>query len=837
MSKLGDFIDYELYPRMFEQLPYIFPELDFRRVKGDWHSHYKLDRSKDERTDKTVCTQKVPRRLLEQGGESVDIIDYYANGRGIRDRIEAVKQLASTLGLQLPTFEDREEYLRYREQQERRQTLTEKMSNELLLSPEAAPVRDYLKSRGYSLDIITALARLGVGYCSPISANLMEGAPAGAGTDYTLAIPYRSGGNILGYKLRAISTSTTPKYKNTAGLPKGTSFFGLTGLRFSGNGAKDKDLVLVEGELDALRAQIEGVQNIAAAAGGTLTVEALEEAKKRGVESITLLFDAEGVEAGKTDNSPERIAKSKADTEAKTLKAVRMIADAGLKPYVAFYPDSPDGSKVDADSFITSNGVAAFNEVTATATNGAYYAFLLVQTKYLSTGNLTDKELAGYERETVEILNSNLVTVTERDLIAAHYSESLSGSVTPQALLDRADAAKIEEAKRKQTLEVYRLAKEASALAENGKTEESIELMQRASKMSSITREATFRKLLEVPTEEQYNLEQAEVEAGIETDYYFRKGDRVEQLTLKAGALTFVCGLPSHGKSTVLRTFALQTVQKLIREEKEGVILYLTFEEDKRAIRNELLNTYVGRELTRQTPRSNNLKSIADYYATGSTEYMKREVVQYFQQREADFKKEIITSGRLRIIDVPSFTAEEVVAFIEDAAKQLTVKAVFIDYVQLLHLQSTKLGRPEELLQICSSLRTCAIATRLPLILGAQLNREVKSPTEMYIQNTSESSGIEKEANTVLLIWSSKFEEQKGGTFNASKLDESCSSLSLGYAGQLYVKVGKNRGGMLGEMLLDYEENTGTVRPNKDRVDWEPRGNQSPEETAPKLPF
>jgi hypothetical protein len=43
MSELTDWINYELYPSLFEAIPKALPEHNFRKVSGDWRSKTYLD--------------------------------------------------------------------------------------------------------------------------------------------------------------------------------------------------------------------------------------------------------------------------------------------------------------------------------------------------------------------------------------------------------------------------------------------------------------------------------------------------------------------------------------------------------------------------------------------------------------------------------------------------------------------------------------------------------------------------------------------------------------------------------------------------------------------------
>ena len=216
MNALTDFILDELYPALYERMDSAFPLMDFQRQKsGDWHSSHYIngEPTRPYRGDKTVVTKKLPTRAKEQGGESLSLVDLYLKLAGLptnlkgAELVEAIRPLAATCGLTIPEV-DTEKYVAYKERQDKLEKAASAMSL-ALFSPEGASTLRYLTNeRGYSSEEILAM---GLGYCSEAIAEELEGAPLGAGTTYTLAIPYRSGGRIHGFKLRAIERGVKPK--------------------------------------------------------------------------------------------------------------------------------------------------------------------------------------------------------------------------------------------------------------------------------------------------------------------------------------------------------------------------------------------------------------------------------------------------------------------------------------------------------------------------------------------------------------------------------------------------------------------------------------------------
>ncbi len=74
--------------------------------------------------------------------------------------------------------------------------------------------------------------------------------------------------------------------------------------------------------------------------------------------------------------------------------------------------------------------------------------------------------------------------------------------------------------------------------------------------------------------------------------------------------------------------------------------------------------------------------------------------------------------------------------------------------MQLLHkgqLGKNKYGsRQEEIKQICLDLKDVAVETGLPLILGAQFNREVVNPARLHYTKIREAADIEQIANLII---------------------------------------------------------------------------------------
>ena len=842
MSTITDFIQYELYPALYERIDTAFPRMEFRRARGgDWHSSHYLngEPTRPYREDKTVVTRRVPTRALEQGGGSLSLVSLYLQQTGHSpeakgaELIEALRSLAGICGLTLPEV-DTEKYRAYRERQEGLEKAASEMTTALFSEDGRGTLRYLTHERGYSEEEILAM---GLGYCSEAIAKQLDGAPLGAGTDYTLAIPYRSGGRLLGFKLRAVEKWVKPKYKNTAGLPKSASLFGLTGLKLTGNGEKDRDLTIVEGELDALRAQIRGVENIVAAAGLDVSEEALKEAKRRGVKRITVLTDTEESEEHAReearrgrydeDEAARRAEKRRADNEEKVGRAIHTIAASGLVPLVATLPAGEDGEKVDVDSYLNEHSKEELQKIIDGAQTGANYLFYRIYDKAVARQGgeptITDKAYNDYKEETIALLNDvEVVSPVDKDIILSLFAKSTDGvGITKEALLAEADARKQAEDRIRQDRLTKELLEKAQSLASSGETEETIKLLaENLPKLRKIAKETEFSSLLTTPTADSIREKLRTRPEGVRTGYVLSTGNRAERLVLPAGGITLVAAPTTHGKSTFLRNLALQTAM----DGEEGTVLYFSFEEDTESTVVEFVNTYVGLELTTPSKDYNNLTTIAEYYRTDSTRYIKHEAVDTFKEKEAEFMRDYVEAGRLRIYD-NDYSSNELIDAIQYIAKSLKVKAVFVDYVQLLYREGNRLQRNEELKEIAKELRQTAKALKLPIVLAAQLNRDAKSPTEMHSQNIADSADLEREANKVLLLWNSAFNPTNGNAYEERKIEVE-KRPELGQGGRIYARLAKNRGGVPNiDALLNFNGNTGRIETNyeEDLPEEEPR--------------
>lgn len=802
MSKeITNWIKYELYPSLFEVIDTALPEHDFKPFSGGWRSKTYLDGTPHQnRADKTVVSKKVPGRILENGGENISLVDYVMR----RDRVEfiqAVNTLADVVGLQLPKGEfNQENYQRYKDQA----TLLEDCNSYFIYCLEnhtgADEVRDYLSSRGYSDEEVKAMELgyipskdklfkylLNKGYSQSLIDEVVK-LNKGIGSTHRLTIPYRSGGSVKGFKFRTVGDAA-PKYFNSTRMDKLGGFFNLLGIK------GDKDIVIVEGELDSLSATVRGVDNVVATGGSSIASDQVKDAIKRGAKSFTLCFDTEPGKPGKEDETVKTIT-----------SAIEVILGEGVnRVYIVTLPDL-GGGKTDPDRLIKESGVEAFRE----ALRGAlpYYEYKLQETlkKYgkieeeRGETGLTPKDIDRLLDEVVETA-SQIPDATDRDRYKKLFTslEAIKElGISEESLSITVDRLTSTRDKEAQAKEFKKLLSEATQLQDKGETDKALDLLDSKVKEVKLKDKATEFSSLMIPIkEEELKERQANKPESLNSGYTIGG----EPLLLPSGAISIFTAPTSHGKTTFLINLALNVATA--SPDKETYLF--SYEEDGDSILINTLNTYLDEEIS-----SNNRRTLKSYFTTGSTDYIKNQSRDYFTSTKGKFFRELIETRRL-IIHYSSYNSETLIEAIRYIYKHAKPGAIFIDYIQLLNLPEGKYktySRQEEIKEICIALKDVAVETGLPIILGAQFNREVVNQLRIHATKIGEAGDIERIANLIVGFWNNNFKPLATG----GELNE-INNKGATTPNTLYTTILKNRGGRVGlEEILSFNGNTGKIK-------------------------
>jgi DNA primase catalytic core len=787
MSNTTNWLNYDLYPYLFQSIDIALPEFRFNKFSGGWRSSLKIDLTnpKERRADKTVVTKKAPGLILEQGGECLSLVNYVMRRDGV-EFIQAVKTLADVVGLQLPKEEfNQDSYQRYKDQA----TIWEDCNSYFIYCLEnskgADEVKAYLSSRAYSNEDIKTM-ELGYipdqdnlfkylikrGYNQSLIEEVVK-LNSGIGSSHRLTIPYRSGGSIKGFKFRTVGEAT-PKYLNSTGLDRLGGFFNLSGIK------GDKDVVIVEGELDSLSATARGLENVVASGGSSISTEQIRDAKKRGAKSFTICFDTE---PGKEEQTYKNVN-----------SAIGVILKEGVnRVYIVTLPNL-GGSKTDPDRLIKENGVEAFMEALNTRlTYGAYLGSKLLE-QYLSkaneNGNIDYKERDLLREKVVEIrsqlsaqdridFNTNLVTPLEYH----GFTEDL--------------LSELEENYKKATEEAIRnkkvdeLIRKVDQLPDKG---EAIKILKDGLKEIDVT---TGKGLLPPSISFATLLDEiAKLPPAYKTGY----SSLDKFIGFTPGAITLIAGRPSHGKTTFMFNLLLE-MSKLYKDE---TFYFFTYEEPLKNISIKLLNRLINTDL------SGYFRDIEDLSTPTNYEFIKHYIKAYrtdIRQIEEGKRQlqELIDSQRIKVID-KNYTVEELSSLIAYLNKKERIGALFIDYIQRIKTDAKTQDMRTKIAHISDSVLQIAKDSGLPIILGAQLNRasqdNIKSKPKL--ENLKEAGNLEEDANTVLSVYNeSREKDETSDGESYTKIREV----------DLEIKALKNREGEVNQTaLLTFDKWTGVIK-------------------------
>lgn len=835
---ITEFINEKVYPAMWDEIGSLFPEMGFKLVTGKWRSPKKLDGTdpKTPNRSKTIISPSFPSRALESGEGSIDLITLYMNLNN-KPFWEALEAICKKLNLEIPTSKDEEKWKEYRELREQR-ALSYDRQKRALFSPDGAAVLQYLKEvRGYSEELIKDM---GLGYISPDEAKTLEEKGKVGMTckaeDFPLSMPYFANGMVEGFNFRYISEEQirksypdgTGKYRKTRSLNgiENKHPFGLISNTLYKGANRKAGIVVVEGELDALHAIALGLENVIATSGGKLVPETIATIRKKGYKEITLILD--------TDGKGQQF----------TRESIENIHQAGLNSYVATLPDAKD-----VDEYLGKHSIDELRQLIDTAQHGSLYLFWKETEAFLKTQQ-TDKDTDRFLERVIEIaskeadpIKSSQILQTLKDKVLDQMGVNLD-EIKKGIALKVAEQRREEENKRLSAATEAEL-KKASALLTEGKTAEAAAKVRKAEDiLQNVEDREKFAKLLQDNTDELYESYKIAPKSLTTNIQLFTRDRTAYPLIFPSGAISIIGAITGHGKSKLLQSIALDAIE----QSEKGMILYLTYEESEGNVNIQFLNAYANIEVTKKNFSGNrgNLQTIREHLSNGLYKFFKKDrkvdergrvlydytqIIPTFQKKEEEWK-EMRKAGKIRLIKPEDNTLGLLKGIIGYALQNpplgLPIRAVFVDYVQELYLEEKDktYGRTDELKKIMVDIDILAQEANIPIIMGAQLNRDTKSIKHLFNQIISDSGWIERKASEILLIWSSK---EKGTEEVTEKdlqelgavrmTDKGLKTIELGKDGELFLKLTKSRNIPTNTTtVLEINGNTGRVKGNVDRA-------------------
>ena len=797
---LTDWINNTLYPTLFESIDSVFREHSFNKHRGNWRSSTYMNGDKHSNKEKTVITKRKPTRILEQGGESKTLIDYVMERDGLTN-IEAIKWLASSVGLEVPNDKnfDTVAYQKQKEELELLEVCNNFFIDRLHNDKEAIEALSYLKNRGYSVEDIEFM-ELGYipsqmalhkhletkGYSKTLIKEALH-LHRDIGVVNKLSIPFRSGNSIKGFIFRSLDKEQKNKYINSTGLKRGDTLFNLSSLK------GDKDITVVEGYLDALIATARGIDNVVALGGASISPSGIQDAIRKGVKSFTLCLDND---AGGTTGTKQTV-------EALLREGVNRIYVVALEAGEA---------KIDPDDVIRERGVEAFKKILSTKVL-PYYLHNLnnISKPYFEIereiGHLTHKQIDAFKdaivEEAVKLKNPLQLADFKGHLLKNNFAKNLN--ITEEALKEVLKERATKEAQKNAIKKLTLKTREIDKALKEENTEEAFNLIKQAQKLEAQATELST--LYKITTREDIVKRAKETPNRLYSGYTVEtKEGEPHKITLPSGALTVVAGQTGHGKSTLLYNMALNIV-----EATDKNVHFFTLEEHSDELIKKTMISYINRNLEKPFYR-NCEEAIDQYYKYGNETLINSEQRERFKELEAEFYNNFIENEKLKF-DFSNYDCETLVQAIYSLKDNTNIGAIFIDYIQIIGLRDSKHNtRQSEVKEIMQLLTKASVDTALPIVIGSQFNRYVKNHLELVTTNLGEAGDIERGAHLILAIWNNNDPNKKVSDPESTNYKIEISNKKYDTPNTLYLKTLKNRGGRVDIAgLLSWNGNTKVV--------------------------
>lgn len=669
-TDLGEFLDREVYPSLYERLDLAFPEYGFVRRGNKWEATSDNTRMLpgSPRAERVTCYANRPYGLVIHGGEFVRLLDL-ANG-GTRptgaDFPAAVRKLAEMAGARLPEREvSAEEAERTAKRNARRSALETVVAfcRATLASTAGKAARDYLERRGLDTK---AQEELELGLYP--STQAVEKALRDAGHNLDAA---RADGllfdKMAGYvvfpwadaaghpatlygRFPGTPPATLPK---TMALPgEGTKAAPLYFDRARRAGRKE--LVLVEGLFDAALLQAKGEVGVVACMGAQLSGTQVETLERYGIRAVTICLDPDG--AGETG----------------TLACIRSLYGKGINTYVT--PVLPDGQ--DPDEYVLAHGLEAWHELVANREHAFRYKARTLVAKHKGAG-WTDAGLAACVDEAIDfdaaVHNPTLLT----DLALFFWPEVQHGTGVDMDAVAVRVAAVREKAEAEREQRAYtELVRGAEGKLRDGDLEGAKTLLrEETDRLRSEERHWQAEPVRSVADElEEHDVRLRHWRGREYIGLPQRTLPKLDEMTLGLRGLMLLAAAPNVGKTTLGIQFGLDAVV----HNEDAAFLFVSLEMSRWEIMTRFKSRLSGLDWQTLVFGSMGARREAEAHFT-------RDELTALRDAEETLRK---LGNRLRILDDKNFpapTLEKVLEQIEDlkAASGAGRVFVLVDYLQV----------------------------------------------------------------------------------------------------------------------------------------------------------
>ena len=623
-------------------------------------------------------------------------------------------------------------------------------------------------------------------------------AAIGVGSTYTIAIPEFTAGRLTGIIFTAPRARTDAAAAAGQNAPKywpipfdiddteRVRLFGLSGAR--GNTPLPV-LIVVEGTMDAITATeaLKGSEfsDVVATNTSHISEKQAEAIHAAGYRAVIIAADYEGKKPER-DTAGNEI-KDEADNVIETVPAgleqrarfIRLSAEAlrdfGIVSAVADMQDDNPEIKSDAADLIKARGAQEFCRRIKDARPASSFA---ATDMYNAAELRFGRDISLIPLAQLGAALSEVVAEEDNEQLRAQLLADLAPIAGGQAAAINAvreargkvEEKRVERAKAREWAKVKVTREKAAKLIVEGKEEEALKVLQEGKALPDRL-QALFEA--EQSMEYIYNLCPETERIPLNFDLY--ANERKYQAFVQTSAVTVFAGKSGHGKTTAELNVTISALDSL----SDGqCVLFFSCEKDLRYIFDRLSSVYAGRKGV----------DLAVAKATISA-----------QQKAC----------RLRLYQLDDLG--EIATMVAKDATRTTIKAIVIDYIQILRLKGFRGNKKERMEQVCLDLRTLSLQYHTAVIVGAQLNRETPNPLDFSSDNIGDAVDIDQLASETYLLWNSaeKPIPQKGlsveDAVNAANYEFTKRRLNmkLGRAGAMYVQVAKTK---RGDILPKYAE-------------------------------
>ncbi len=539
------------------------------------------------------------------------------------------------------------------------------------------------------------------------------------------SFPYRDRrGTITGFLLRN-KGQTGPRWDSVGGTEK-HDLFNLCR-------CKGRDtLVIVEGYPDAMYLPTLGLKNVVAVGQGLLSKNHLQGLQAFKVKRVILSFDNDPPKEDGTITGVEN-----------TEKALDLLKDTGIR---AFVIDPPLLSPhKDPDELVKAQGIDVFKALVDNPQVGATWLAAHWAKQYDLSQDLDRKT---YIEKAIEFdAGIPAVQATDGEDLLKKVAE-LTGYDLDSLMAERKG---IQEKKARGELEKgYRdLSRDIERLLNDGKVSDIPGLLDERSK--------ALRSVVVTRRDPFYHYEslQHELSAmipGLETGFK----DLDQYIRIPQEAVTIVAARPSHGKTT----FLMNLLVNLIGLNPDKHFFFFSYEENRKKLAVKLINILAG-VVVAEGLKGFNVSQIENYIRGNNRGNIGlNEGIEKYEG--------FVASHRLGLMD-EHFYIDDLTDYIGALTEGYDTGAILIDYIQKVKSQGRYQSRQLELQDISRQLSEASLAYKVPIVLGAQFNREVTTQEEMDLGKLREAGDIEQDSNLVLGLWceaKSKEHKQKEKTYH-----------------------------------------------------------------------